>query len=91
MRVSGWESLVEGLELPDPNDRRVLAAVIRGRADVIVRAVPDQARATGRPPVTEDQLLRRLARSGALRFADAVAAAMPSSHASDPDAEESAH
>lgn len=35
-RVSGWEPLVEGLELPDPNDRHVLAAAIRGRADVIV-------------------------------------------------------
>ncbi|WP_314457310.1 PIN domain-containing protein [uncultured Microbacterium sp.] len=35
-RVLGWEPLMEGLELPDPNDRHVLAAAIRGRADVIV-------------------------------------------------------
>lgn len=35
-RVSGWEPLVEGLELPDPHDRHVLAAAVRGRADVIV-------------------------------------------------------
>jgi predicted nucleic acid-binding protein len=34
--VSGYEELVEGLQLPDPNDRHVLAAAIRGHADVIV-------------------------------------------------------
>lgn len=34
--VTGYESLIEGLELPDPDDRHVLAAAIRGRADVIV-------------------------------------------------------
>ena len=34
--VTGYEDLVEGLRLPDPNDRHVLAAAIRGRADVIV-------------------------------------------------------
>lgn len=34
--VTGYESLVEGLQLPDPDDRHVLAAAIRGRADVIV-------------------------------------------------------
>lgn len=34
--VEGWEPLVDALELPDPNDRHVLAAAIRGRADVIV-------------------------------------------------------
>lgn len=113
-RVFGWEPLVDGLELPDPNDRHVLAAAIRGRADVIVtenvrdfpatalsplgleavrlddflltqfdlnvaatvQIVSDQARAMGRPPVTEEQLLGRLARSGAPRFARAVANTM---------------
>lgn len=113
-RVLGWEPLVEGLELPDPNDRHVLAAAIRGRADVIVtenvrdfpatalsplgleavrldeflltqfdlnvgvtvQIIGDQARAMGRPPVTGDQLLGRLTRSGAPRFARAVADAM---------------
>jgi hypothetical protein len=35
-QVSGHESLIEGLSLPDPDDRHVLAAAIRGHADCIV-------------------------------------------------------
>ncbi len=35
-RVSGFERLVKGLSLPDPDDRHVLAAAIRARADIIV-------------------------------------------------------
>lgn len=34
--VTGWQPLVEGLELPDPADRHVLAAAIRAHAGVIV-------------------------------------------------------
>jgi predicted nucleic acid-binding protein len=34
--VTGYERLIEGLELPDPDDRHVLAAAIRCRAEVIV-------------------------------------------------------
>ena len=34
--VTEYERLIEGLELPDPGDRHVLAAAIRGRADVII-------------------------------------------------------
>ena len=34
--VKGYEDLIEGLELPDPDDRHVLAAAIRTRASVIV-------------------------------------------------------
>lgn len=34
--VTGYEALIEGLALPDPNDRHVLAAAIRCGADVIV-------------------------------------------------------
>ena len=36
--VTGYEDLIEVLSLPDPNDRHVLAAAIKGRADVIVTA-----------------------------------------------------
>lgn len=34
--VTEYESLIDSLSLPDPNDRHVLAAAIRGKADVIV-------------------------------------------------------
>jgi predicted nucleic acid-binding protein len=34
--VEDFEELIPSLALPDPNDRHVLAAAIRGRADVIV-------------------------------------------------------
>lgn len=34
--VTGYEGLIPSLELPDPNDRHVLAAAIVGHCDVIV-------------------------------------------------------
>jgi hypothetical protein len=34
--VSGYEGLIDHLELPDPDDRHVLAAAIRANAQVIV-------------------------------------------------------
>lgn len=34
--ITGYERLVQGLELPDPGDRHVLAAAIAGHADAIV-------------------------------------------------------
>lgn len=34
--VTGYEDLIPSLNLPDPDDRHVLAAAIIGRADVIV-------------------------------------------------------
>ena len=36
--VTDFEPLIDVLELPDPNDRHVLAAAIKGRADLIVTA-----------------------------------------------------
>ncbi|GAB3020406.1 hypothetical protein GCM10011376_23500 [Nocardioides flavus (ex Wang et al. 2016)] len=34
--VTGFEPLIDALELPDPDDRHVLAAAIKARAQVIV-------------------------------------------------------
>jgi hypothetical protein len=34
--VTGYESLIEGLVLPDPDDRHVLAAAVRAGAQLIV-------------------------------------------------------
>ena len=34
-KVSGYESLIETIKLPDPDDRHVLAAAIRCNADAI--------------------------------------------------------
>lgn len=34
--VSGYESLIEGLRLPNPDDRHVLAAAIKCNASVLV-------------------------------------------------------
>jgi predicted nucleic acid-binding protein len=34
--VTGYEPLIGAVELPDPDDRHVLAAAIRARAQVIV-------------------------------------------------------
>jgi predicted nucleic acid-binding protein len=34
--VTDWESLIETIQLPDPDDRHVVAAAQAGRADVIV-------------------------------------------------------
>jgi hypothetical protein len=37
-KVTGYEPLIDVLKLPDPDDRHVLAAAIRARAQVIVTA-----------------------------------------------------
>jgi len=36
--ITGYEDLIDTLDLPDPDDRHVLAAAIRAEADVIVTA-----------------------------------------------------
>lgn len=36
--VEGWEDIESSLALPDPDDRHVVAAAVRGRADTIVTA-----------------------------------------------------
>lgn len=49
--VEGYEELIASLDLPDPNDRHVLAAAIRSNADVIItRNLKDF------PPQTLDRL-----------------------------------
>ena len=64
-RIEGYEGLVDQIELPDPNDRHVLAAAIAGEADLLVTwnvaDFPPRATA-GRQlsVVTPDEFLLRL-------------------------------
>lgn len=60
--VTGWEPLVEALDLPDPKDHHVVAAAMRGRADVIVTNnikdfPPDALEPLGLAAVTLDDFL----------------------------------
>lgn len=48
--VTGYEPLVDGLNLPDPDDRHVLAAAIRCSAQVIVTSNLDDFPATALEP-----------------------------------------
>lgn len=63
--VAGYEDLISGLTLPDPDDRHVLAAAIRARADVIVTAsladFPAEILARyGIEPLHPDDFIQRL-------------------------------
>lgn len=54
--VTGYEDLIPGLQLPDADDRHVLAAAIRGRADVIVTMnLRDLQKPSGRHRVPDRQ------------------------------------
>lgn len=60
--VTGWEPLVEGLKLPDPDDRHVVAAALRGGAETIVTAnlvdfPKDSLEPLGLHAVTPDEFL----------------------------------
>jgi len=63
--VIGYEPLIDTLQLPDPNDRHVLAAAIRAEADLIVtnnlRDFPNNILAPyGIEAITPDEFLIRL-------------------------------
>lgn len=60
--IEGWEGIEASLSLPDPDDRHVVAAALRGHADVIVTAnlvdFPDRAlRPLGLVAVDPDDFL----------------------------------
>lgn len=60
--VSGWEPLEPDIELPDANDRHVVAGALRGRADVLVtenvKDFPDSTlRPLGLEPIRLDEFL----------------------------------
>lgn len=81
--VAGWEHLEPNLNLPDPDDRHVLAAAILGRADVIVTAnlsdfPADVLRPYGPEAISADEFLLNqldLAPTIVLRVLEAQASA----------------
>ena len=68
--ISGYEPLVEGLKLPDPGDRQVLAAAVKAGAQVIVTSnlkhsrPPISGRGTSRPSRPMTSYWTRLASTG---------------------------
>ena len=62
-KVAGFENLVDSLKLPDPDDRHVLAAAIKAKAQVIVtsntRDFPKaELRSWDIDPKTPDEFVR---------------------------------
>lgn len=82
--IEGWEPLVAGIELPDPNDAHVVAAALLGKADLIVtenvKDFPDSVLAPlGLEAIRTDAFLLDqfdLSPSGACRIVTEQAAAM---------------
>lgn len=77
--VTDYDHLIPALDLPDRNDRHVLAAAIRAQADVIVTAnVKDFPRETlrafGIEPVHPDDFVLELIELAPTRVADAAEA-----------------
>jgi len=75
--VSGFEDLLPTLRLPDPDDRHVVAAAIRGEADIIltanIRDFPASALAPHELGAEHpDALLVRLYRQAPSRFREAL-------------------
>ena len=75
--VTGYQPLIERLALPDPDDRHVLAAAIRGQADVIVtrnlRDFPDAALAPYNIEAQHpDKFVRHLLDLAPIQVVDAV-------------------
>ncbi|AVT30505.1 PIN domain-containing protein [Plantactinospora sp. BC1] len=62
-KITGYEPLVDALKLPDPDDRHVLAAAIRARAQIIVTAnlrhfPAEELRAWDIDPKSPDEFVR---------------------------------
>ncbi len=84
--VTGHEPLIDCLDLPDSDDRHVLAAAIKARAQTIVLDLIDlkkttvfgvvqrMADATKNPPLSVDEVLTWLSRCGLVESVDALRA-----------------
>lgn len=70
--VTGWEDLESSMR-NHPKDRHVLAAAVRGHADVLVtfnlRDFPDTARRAPHPALTPQEVVTALERCGTPEFA----------------------